>query len=101
MRYEVGSGFDRHQHVAVLVTGISAAAIATSSSAVVMQLEHASRNRVASSLRHGESSLRDQGANSLDRDPYQFVSVDRITHRSVIGLVLAKHGSEQHQFPAK
>jgi hypothetical protein len=101
MRRELGSGLGRDEHVAVLIIGISAAAIAAPGTAVVMQLEHASRNHVISSLRHGEPSFRDQGANSLDRDPYQSVSVDGITHRAVIGLVLAKHGAEQHQFPTK
>jgi hypothetical protein len=96
MRQELGSGLGRHQHVAVLITGISAAAIAASGSAVVMQPEHASRNHVISRLRHCKPSFDDQGANSLERDPYQSVSVDGITHRAVIGLVLAKHGAEQH-----
>ena len=100
MRQELGSGLGRYEHVAVLITGISAAAIAASGSAVVMQLEHASRNQVTSSLRQREPSVSDQGANSLERDPYQSVSVDGITHCAVIGLVLAKHGPEQHQFPA-
>jgi len=96
MRQEVGSGLGRHEHVAVLVTVISAAAIATSGSAVVMQLKDACRNHVISSLGHGEPSFPDQGGNSLKRDPYQSLSVDGITHDAVIGLVLAKHGAEQH-----
>ena len=100
MRQELGSGLGRYEHVAVLITGISAAAIAAPGTAVVMQLEHASRNHVTSSLRQREPSVSDQGANSLERDPYQSVSVDGITHCAVIGLVLAKHGAEQHQFPA-
>jgi hypothetical protein len=100
MRQELGSGLGRYEHVAVLITGILTPATAASGSAVVMQLEHASRNHVISSLGHGEPSLPDQGANSLERDPYQSVSVDGITHDVVIGLVLAKYGAEQHQFPA-
>jgi len=59
MRQELGSGLGRYEHVAVLITGISAAVIAASGSAVVTQLEHASRNHVISSLRHCEPSFPD------------------------------------------
>jgi hypothetical protein len=100
MRQEVGNGLGRYAHVAVLITRILAAAIAAPGSAVMIQLEHASRDHVTSSLRHSEPSVPDQGANSLEWDPYQSVSVDGITHCAVIGLVLAKHGAEQYQLPA-
>jgi hypothetical protein len=99
MRQELGSGLGRYDHVAVLITGISAPTIGASGSAVVMQLEHTSRNHVTSSLKHCEPSVSAQGANSLERDPYKSVSVDGITHCAVIGLVLAKHGAERYQLP--
>jgi hypothetical protein len=38
MRQELACGLGRYEHVAVPITGISAAAIAASGSAVVMQL---------------------------------------------------------------
>jgi hypothetical protein len=51
MRQELGSGLCRYEHIAVLITEISAPAIAASGSVVVMQLEHASRNHVTNGLR--------------------------------------------------
>jgi hypothetical protein len=99
MRQKLGSGLCRYEHIAVLITEISAPAIAASGSVVVMQLEYASRNHVTNSLRQREPSVSDQGANSFERGPYQSVGVDGITHDAVIGLVLAKRGVEQYQFP--
>lgn len=62
-----------------------------------MQLEHASRNHVTSNPWHGEPTFADQRANGLDRNPYQSVGFDGISHRAVIGLVLAEQGAEWYQ----
>jgi hypothetical protein len=90
MRQELGSGLSRHEHVAVLVPGIRAAAIGTAGSVVVVQLDHPSRSHVIGSLWHGEPSFPDQGANSLKRHPHLTISADGIPRRAVIGLVLAE-----------
>jgi len=97
MRQELGSGLRRYEDISILVAGILLTAVATPGSVTVMQLEQASRKHFTSSLWLGETSLPDQGADSLERDAHQPVGVDGIAHRAVIGLVLAEGSPKQHQ----
>jgi hypothetical protein len=53
MREELASGLGRHEHIAVLITEILAAAVATSGGVIVVQPNHASRNQIIHGLWHG------------------------------------------------
>jgi hypothetical protein len=59
--------------------------------------ERASRDLPDGGLRHGEPSPTDQKESGLGRDVYKTVFTDAIAPNAVVGLVLAKRGTQRYQ----
>jgi hypothetical protein len=59
--------------------------------------ERASRDLSDGRLRHGEPSSTDQKESGLGRNVHKTVSADAIAPNAVVGLVLAKRGTQRYQ----
>ena len=59
--------------------------------------ERASRDLSDGRLRHGEPSSTDQKESGLARNVHKTVSADAIAPNAVVGLVLAKRGTQRYQ----
>jgi hypothetical protein len=111
----IASGFGRDEHVAVLIVLMCAFTMAATAGDVMIQAhprtracdrldaigqrrpERAARDLSDGRLRHGEPSFTDQKESGLDRNVHKTVSADAIAPNAVVGLVLAKRGTQRYQ----